>query len=85
MLTTRQHTSNTRLVARVFQQKYAVNYEETYATVARIESLRTLIAPVAVKGLQMGFIDVSSAFLNGKLDEEVYLEPPKGVERDKTE
>ncbi|GJX43983.1 retrovirus-related pol polyprotein from transposon TNT 1-94 [Tanacetum coccineum] len=66
------------LVAKGYRQKEGINYFDTHAPVARISSIRTLIVISAVKGLYIHQMDVKTAFLNGYLNEEVYMEQPKG-------
>lgn len=63
-----------RLVAKGFTQKYGIDYEETFAPVARQETFRMLISLVAHKKWSIHHMDVKSAFLNGYLEEEVYVE-----------
>ncbi|PWA42899.1 Copia-like retrotransposon [Artemisia annua] len=67
-----------RLVAKGYRQKEGIDYFDTYAPVARISSIRTLIAISAFKGLYIHQMDVKTAFLNGYLNEEVYMEQPEG-------
>ncbi|GJT53730.1 retrovirus-related pol polyprotein from transposon TNT 1-94, partial [Tanacetum coccineum] len=67
-----------RLVAKGYRQKEGIDYFDTYAPVARISSIRTLIAISAVKGLYIHQMDVKTALLNGYLNEEVYMEKPEG-------
>lgn len=67
-----------RLVAQGCTQKFGVDYEETFSPVARFESVRTVIALGAQHQLQLHQMDVSTAFLHGKLSEEVYMEQPEG-------
>ena len=68
-----------RLVARGFEQVQGRDYNETYAPVVSTESLRLILAVSAIKRWQMSQFDVSTAFLNGVLEETVYVEPPSGV------
>ena len=67
-----------RLVAQGFSQKYGIDYEEIFASVAHLSSIRTLIAFAAEKRLQVHQMDVVSAFLNGELTEEIYMKQPLG-------
>jgi hypothetical protein len=67
-----------RLVVKGYSQEYGVDYEETYAPVARFASLRLLIAIALQRGWQLHQMDVVTAFLNGKLDEHIYMEQPEG-------
>ena len=62
-----------RLVAQGFNQKYGSDYDETFCPVVRQESLRTLIALSTQNGLLLHQVDVTTAFLNGSLEEEVYM------------
>jgi len=67
-----------RLVAKGYTQKSGMDYDETFCPVVRQESLRTLVATALQKGLKLHQIDVSTAFLNGTLQEEVYMQQPEG-------
>nr|KAJ0185704.1 hypothetical protein LSAT_V11C900469250 [Lactuca sativa] len=67
-----------RLVAKGYRQREGIDYFDTYAPVARISSIRTLIAISALKGLYIHQMDVKTTFLNGYLEEEIYLEQPEG-------
>lgn len=67
-----------RLVARGFTQKPGIDFFETFALVARLETIRTLIALAAQKNWLIYQLDVKSAFLNGVLEEEVNVEQPQG-------
>ncbi|KAI5348232.1 hypothetical protein L3X38_001119 [Prunus dulcis] len=67
-----------RLVAKGYSEKPRVDYNETFALVARLDTIRTLIALAAQKGWQLYQLDVKSAFLNGILEEEVYVDQPEG-------
>jgi hypothetical protein len=64
------------LVARGFTQEYGIDYEETFALVARLAFVRSLLAVAAVRHWPLFQMDVKNAFLNGDLLEEVYMQPP---------
>ena len=66
-----------RVVAKGFQQQYRVDYNETFASVVRHSTIRWLIAKVATENLAFDNIDVDTAFLNPKLEEEIYIHPPQ--------
>ncbi|CAK9818809.1 Retrovirus-related Pol polyprotein from transposon TNT 1-94 [Anthophora quadrimaculata] len=70
-----------RIVARGFSQRYGIDFNETFAPVARLESVRIMAALAAEYDLKIHQIDVTSAYLNGKLDEEIFMEVPRHVER----
>ena len=70
--------NNTRLVCKGYAQEEGLDYGETFPPIARMEGVRTLLAYVAYKGFKVYQMDVKSTFLNGILEEEVYIEQPKG-------
>jgi transposase InsO family protein len=67
-----------RFVARGFAQVQGVDYNETFAPVVRYSSLRLLFALVAHHDWELHHMDVKSAYLNGDLEEEIYMEQPEG-------
>ncbi|WVZ76425.1 hypothetical protein U9M48_024402 [Paspalum notatum var. saurae] len=67
-----------RLVAQGFCQKEGIDYEETFAPVARLEAIRILLAFAASKGFKLLQMDVKSTFLNGFIEDEVYVRQPTG-------
>ncbi|WVZ76209.1 LOW QUALITY PROTEIN: hypothetical protein U9M48_024199 [Paspalum notatum var. saurae] len=69
-----------RLVAQGFYQKEGIDYEETFAPVAHLEAIRILLAFASSKGFKLQQRDVESAFLNGFIEEEVYVKQPPGFE-----
>uniref|UniRef100_A0A2N9HCN5 Integrase catalytic domain-containing protein n=1 Tax=Fagus sylvatica TaxID=28930 RepID=A0A2N9HCN5_FAGSY len=66
------------LVAKGFTQEYGIDYEETFAPVARLSSVRTLITVSASRHWPLFQMDVKNTFLNGELTEEVYMQLPPG-------
>jgi hypothetical protein len=69
-----------RFVARGFSQKEGVDYEETFAPVARYSSIRAVLSIASEMGWSIHQMDVKTAFLNGVIEEEVYIEQPQGFE-----
>ena len=67
-----------RLVAQGFTQVEGVDYTETYSPVARLSTVRTILAIAALKGYDVHQMDVDTAFLYGELQEEIYVRPPVG-------
>jgi hypothetical protein len=72
-----------RLVAKGYAQVVGLDFEETFAPVARLESIRILLAYAAHHSFKLFQMDVKSAFLNGPIKEEVYMEQPPGFEDDR--
>jgi len=72
-----------RLVAQGYSQQEGIDYEETFAPVARLEAIRIFLAFAASKGFKLYQMDVKSAFLNGFIEEEVYVKQPPGFESPK--
>jgi len=60
--------------------KEGIDFAETYASVARLEAVRLLLAYTCMNGFSLHQMDVKSAFLNGYIDEEVYVSQPPGFE-----
>ena len=73
-----QFRCKARLVAKGFTQQAGIDYEETYSPVVRHDSLRVIFSVAAQKDLEMVQLDVTTAFLNGDLKEELYMEQPTG-------
>jgi len=70
-----------RVVAQGFSQVEGVDFNETFAPTLRYTTLRTLLALASIMGYALGHLDVSTAYLYGELDEEIYMEQPKGYEK----
>jgi hypothetical protein len=69
-----------RLVAKGYPQVEGLDFDETYAPVARLESIRILLAYATYHGFKLYQMDMKSAFLNGPIKEEIYVEQPLGFE-----
>jgi len=67
-----------RLCIRGFRQQFEIDYFETFSTVCRYESIRLILALAAAEGWSMMQFDIKTAFLNGDLEEEVFMEQPEG-------
>ena len=67
-----------KLVAKGYSQQEGIDYDETFAPVARLEAIRMFLAYAAHKKFKVFQMDVKSAFLNGELEEEVFVEQPPG-------
>jgi hypothetical protein len=68
----------TRLVTKGYAQTYGIDYEETYSPVAKMTTIRVIIAMATTKGWYLHQMDVKNAFLHGDLHEEMYMEQPLG-------
>nr|GEU55941.1 hypothetical protein [Tanacetum cinerariifolium] len=68
-----------RLVAQGFRQEEGIDFEESFAPIARIEAIRIFVANAAHKNMTIFQIDVKTAFFNSELKEEVYVSQPEGI------
>ena len=71
-------TFKVRLVAKGFTQKEDINYMETFSLVAMLKSIRILLSIVACLDYEIWQMDVKTAFLNGNLEEDIYMQQPEG-------
>jgi len=69
-----------RLVAKGYDQEYGIDYGDTFTPIAQLTSVWSLLAIGATKRWQLFQVEVKNAFLNGNLQEEVYMKPPPGYE-----
>lgn len=72
-----------RLVARGFTQRKGIDYEETFAPVSKMTSLRTFLSIAAFEGFSVHQMDVNSAYLNGLIDVDIYMTQPEGYVSEK--
>ena len=70
-----------RLVVKGYSQMKGIDYEETFAPVVKFNSIRILLALAAQQNLEVHQMDVKSTYLNGDLDEEIYMDQPEGYEQ----
>ena len=70
-----------RLVAKGYVQRHGIDFEEVFAPVARIETIRLLVSLAAARGWEVHHLDVKTAFLHGELKETVYVTQPEGFEK----
>ena len=67
-----------RLVVKGYVQRQGIDFDEVFAPVTRLDTVRVMLAVAANRGWQVHHLDVKSAFLNGELQEEVYVSQPEG-------
>ena len=66
------------LIAKGFSQTKGIDFKDTFAPIARLDSLCLLLVVSAHFDMDIHHIDIKSAYLNGDLDEEIYMDQPKG-------
>ena len=74
-----------RLVCKGYAQIEGIYFEETFAPVARMEAIIMILAYACSKDIKVYHMHVKSSFLNGELEEEVYIEQPEGFQLSKNE
>ena len=72
------------LVAKGFRQREGIDYEETFSPVAMLKSIRILLAIAAHYDYEVWQMDVKTAFLNGYIKENIFMEQPKGFESEES-
>ena len=65
-----------RLVAKGYAKQYSIDYEEIFASTSRMTTIRTVVALVAQRGWKVHQLDIKTTFLDGDLQEEVYVKQP---------
>lgn len=70
-----------RLLAKGYAQEQGIDYEEVYAPVTGIETVHLLLALSAKNNWQVHHLDVKTAFLNGEINEDVYVSQPEGYKK----
>jgi len=73
-------TYKAKLVAKCFTQIQGIDYDETFSPIAMFKSIRIMLAIAAFHDYEIWQLDIKTTFLNGKLDEEVYMVQPQGFE-----
>ncbi|GKE58454.1 retrotransposon protein, putative, ty1-copia subclass [Tanacetum coccineum] len=77
------HTYKARLVAKGYTQTQVIDYEETFSPVAKIKSIRIMLAIAAFHDYEIWQMDVKTAFLDGKLTKDVFMAQSEGFENEK--
>ena len=67
-----------KLVIKGYRQRESLDYFDTYSSVTRINSIRMILAIATLRNLEVHQMNVKTAFLNGDLEEEIYMEQPEG-------
>ena len=67
-----------RSVAKGYAQKYSIDYDETFSPAVRFSSIRAKLATLIQNNMIIPQMDVVNAFLNGHLDEDIYIKQPEG-------
>ena len=78
-------TFKARLVVKGYTQKEGIDYDETFPPVAMLKTIRILLSIAAALDYEIWQMDVKTAFLNGNLDERIYMQQPEGFVQDEQE
>jgi len=73
------------LVVKGFNQKQGIDFEDIFSPVVKMTSIRAVLGLVATMNLEVEQLDVKTAFLHGDLEEEIYMEQPEDLNRQKQE
>lgn len=76
----RETRCKARLVAKGFDQRFGTDFDETFAPVVKHTTIRAFLAAAAYKNMKVHHVEIKTAFLHGKLKEEIYMKQPEGFE-----
>ena len=76
-------TFKARLVAKGFTQREGIDYEETFLPVAMLKSIRILLSSTACLDYEIWQMDIKTTFLNGNLEEDIYMQQSEGFVADR--
>ena len=73
-----EYIQQARLVAKGYSQRPGFDFTETFAPTVRYSAVRTILALAGLEDMEIHSLDISNAYLNGVLEEEIYMEQPEG-------